>query len=318
MRPVYLLCLAAACGGGASSPPAAGPAPAATPAAAPPPAAITTLTAARVNGALLGYRILGDSGTPVVFVHGSLGDFGDWAAQVPSFARTHRVLVYSQRYHPPNPAQPDEQVYSPALHAEDLAALLLTLDLAPAHIVGSGYGAYTSLVLGLEHPELVRSLVLAEPPVMPLLTRTEEGDALRRAFFTTALDPARAAFSRGDSVGAVRAFYDGVNGRGAFDRLSSAARADALAHTFELRREMLANREQYMPPLACADLGRMHTGVLLVTGDRSARMFHAITDELARCLTNDSTVTVPGAGHAMYADNWVYFTQTVLRYVATH
>jgi pimeloyl-ACP methyl ester carboxylesterase len=264
-----------------------------------------------VNGTTLAYRLVGDSGTPVVFVHGSLGDFGDWDAQVATFAQTHRVLVYSRRYHPPNPPQIDDQTYSPMLHAEDLAALLLQLDLAPAHVVGSSYGAYTALVLALEHPELVRSVVLGEPPIMPLLNRTPEGDALRRDYFAKVLDPARAAFARGDSVGGLRAF---LNGEG----LAAPARANMLTHAFELRREMLANREQYMPPLPCADLGALHTGVLLVSGDRSGPLFHAITTELARCLRNDTTVTVPGAGHAMHAANPAYYNQVVVRYLATH
>ena len=310
MRLVPLLCLAAACGGGA---PAPQPAPASAPGGPSPSitAATTSLRSARVNGATLAFRLIGDSGTPVVFVHGSLGDLRDWDAQVAAFAATHRVLVYSRRYHPPNPPQNDDQTYSPMLHAEDLAALLLQLDLAPAHVVGSSYGAYTALVLALEHPELVRSVVLGEPPIMPLLNRTPEGDALRRDYFANALDPARAAFSRGDSVGGVLVFLRG-------EGLPAPARATILAHSFEMRREMLANREQYMPPLACADLGALHTGVLLVSGARSAPLFHAITNELARCLQNDSTVTVPGADHAMHASNPAYYNQVVLRYLATH
>jgi pimeloyl-ACP methyl ester carboxylesterase len=310
MRLAPLLCLAAACGGGT-------PAPAPTPAAAPgrPRATIaaapTLLHSARVNGTTLAYRLVGDTGTPVVFVHGSLGDFADWDAQVATFAQTHRVLVYSRRYHPPNPPQNDDQIYSPMLHAEDLAALLLQLDLAPAHVVGSSYGAYTALVLALEHPELVRSVVLGEPPVMPLLNRTPEGDALRRAYFANVLDPARAAFAKGDSIGGLRVFLSG-------EGLVARAGGNLLAHAFELRREMLANREQYMPPLSCADLGALHTGVLLVSGDRSPLLFHAITAELARCLQNDSTATVPGAGHAMHTSNPSYYNQVVLRYLATH
>jgi non-heme chloroperoxidase len=318
MRHVYLLCLAAACGGGA---PAPAPTPVAAPSGSPPSisAAAASLRSARVNGTTLTYRLIGDSGTPVVFVHGSLGDLGDWDAQIATFARTHRVLVYSRRYHPPNPPQNDDQTYSPMLHADDLAALLLQLDLAPAHVVGASYGAYTALVLALEHPELVRSVVLGEPPIMPLLNRTPEGDAMRRAFFARALDPARGAFSRGDSVGALRAFVDGESGApGRFDRLAAPTRAKILAHAFELRREMLANREQYMPPVACADLGKLHTGVLLVSGDRSGPLFHAITSELARCLQNDSSVTIPSADHGINTSNPAYYNQVVLRYLATH
>jgi len=309
MRRLPLLCLAAACGGG-TPPPAPAPAAAAS-GAAPAARAAVILNSARVNGTTLAYRVVGDSGTPVVFVHGSLGDQGDWDRQVATFAQTHRVLVYSRRYHPPNQPVDDAQTYSPMLHAEDLAALLLQLDLAPAHVVGSSYGAYTALVLALEHPELVRSVVLGEPPILPLLTRTPEGDALRRNYVAAALDPARAAFSRRDSVGAITAFLRG-------EGLTAPMSAKLLTYAFELRHEMAASREQYLPPLACADLGALHTGVLLVNGDRSPPVFHAITAELARCLQNDSTATIPGSGHLMHASNPSFYNQVVLRYLATH
>jgi len=257
----------------------------------------------------------------VVFVHGTLGDYRSWGGQENLFAQSYRVLVYSRRFHPPNPQVADStQTYSPKLHAEDLAGLLLTLDLAPAHVVGSSYGAYTALALAREHPELVRSLVLAEPPILPLLTGSEAGDAVRRAFYSNALDPSRRAFARGDSVSGVRAYFDGVNGRGRFDNLPAAARADLLAHAFELRQEMLANREQYFPSISCAELGRVTKQVLLIRGANSPRIFQLISDELARCLQSDTTITIPGAGHPPHAGNpaAAYFNRDVLRYLASH
>jgi len=310
-----LLCclLVVACGGGPSPEKTA-------PAAAPPLRVFDrTLHATTFNGTRLTYRLTGDSGAPpVVFVHGTLGDLNSWAGQENLFAQRYRVLVYSRRYHRPNPQVEDNQTYSPKLHAEDLAAMLLTLELAPARIIGSSYGAYTALQLARDHPQLVRGLVLAEPPIFALLTGSEAGDSARRAFYTYALDPARGAFARGDSVAGVRLFYDATTGRGAFNRLSPAARASLLAHAFELRREMLAERGEYLPPVTCAELGRITTPVLLVRGERSPRMFQLISDELARCLQNDTTVVIPGAGHPPHASNPAYYNLVVLRYLASH
>src|SRR5947208_7222159 len=252
MRTVLCCLLVVACGG-------KGPEKAPAPTTAPAPRRVfdRTLHAIDLNGARLTYRITGDSGAPpVVFVHGTFGDLKSWSGQENAFAQRYRVLVYSRRYHPPNPQVNDNQIYSPKLHSEDLAALLLTLDIAPAHIVGSSYGAYTALQLARDHPQLVRSLVLAEPPVFSLLTGSESGDSARRAFYTRTLDPARAAFARGDSVGGLRLFYDGESVRGAFDRLPAAVRAELLAHAFEMRHELLAERAQYLPTFSCADLGR--------------------------------------------------------------
>jgi pimeloyl-ACP methyl ester carboxylesterase len=315
MRIVACCLVLVACGGN--------PAPEKTAPAPPAPPALRsfdrTLHAIDVNGTRLTYRLIGDSNAaPVVFVHGTLGDLRSWSAQETAFAQIYRVLVYSRRYHPPNPPVDDHQSYSAKEHAEDLAGLLLNLGIAPAHIVGSSYGAYTALQLVRDHPQLVRSLVLAEPAVVSLLTGSEAGDSARRAFFTYGLDPARAAFTRGDSVTAIRYFVDAVSGRGTFDRLPPATQADMLAHTFEMRREMVAERADYLPTVSCAELSRITTPVLLIRGERSPRIFQLITDELARCLANDTTVIIPGAGHASNRDNPAYYNQTVARFLRTH
>lgn len=316
MRIVLCCLLLVACGGnpGPENAPAGG-----APAAPPLRTFDRTLHATTFNGTRLTYRVTGDSGAPpVVFVHGTLADLNSWGGQENLFAQRYRVLVYSRRYHRPNPQAEDNQTYSPKLHSEDLAAMLLTLDLAPAEIIGSSYGAFTALQLVRDHPQLVRGLVLAEPPIFSLLTASEEGDAARRTFFTYALDPARAAFARRDSVAGVRLFFDATTGRGAFNRLTPAGRASLLAHAFELRREMLAERGDYLPPVTCAELSRITTPVLLVRGERSPRMFQLITDELARCLQNDTTVVIPGAGHPPHTGNPAYFNLVVLRYIASH
>ena len=315
MRILVCCLLVVACGG-------KGPEKSPAPVAPPVPAMRVfdrTLHAIDINNTRLVYRVSGDSGAaPVVFVHGSLGDLKSWSGQENAFAQVYRVLVYSRRYHPPNPQVNDNQTYSPKLHSEDLVALLLTLDLAPAHIVGSSYGAYTALQLVRDHPQLVRSLVLAEPPIFSLLTGSEQGDSVRRAFYTYGLDPARAAFARGDSVAGLRLFFDAGAGRGAFDKLPAAARADMLAHAFEMRHEMLAERADYLPPVACAELGRLTTPVLIVRGERSPRMFQLISDELARCLRNDTTVVIPGAAHPPHSGNPGYYNQVVARFIMTH
>ncbi|MBV9668514.1 MAG: alpha/beta fold hydrolase, partial [Nitrososphaeraceae archaeon] len=38
-------------------------------------------------------------------------------------------------------------------------------NLAPAHIIGHSYGAFTALYVAYQHPEIVRTLVLGEPPI---------------------------------------------------------------------------------------------------------------------------------------------------------
>jgi pimeloyl-ACP methyl ester carboxylesterase len=53
--------------------------------------------------------------------------------------------------------------------ADDLAALIEELDLAPAHIAGNSFGAVVTLRAASRHPGAFRSLIAHEPPLFPLL-----------------------------------------------------------------------------------------------------------------------------------------------------
>jgi len=251
----------------------------------------------------------------VVFVHGSLGTLDSWRPQIDAFASRFRAIAYSRRYHPPNAARPDGQAYALSLHADDLIALIEALRLERPHLVGSSYGAYVALLVTLRRPDLVRSLVLAEPPIIPWLARTPDGDSLRRAFEAGVLEPVQRAFARGDSVSALRRFVDGVGGTGRYDDLPEAAREGLLRGAFEMRLEMRADPAVYMPALPCAEVGRIRNPVLLVLGERSPRLFHVITEELARCLPAEESVSVPGSGHTPHADNPGIYNAAVLRFL---
>ena len=304
------LAAALACGGGGKSGQA--PAPATAAAAAP---TRLVLHVVRVRGTDLRFVERG-TGIPVVFVHGSLGTLESWGPQIDAFATRFRVIAYSRRYHWPNAAQPDGQEYSLSLHADDLIGLIEALGLERVHLVASSYGAYVALLVTLRRPDLVRSLVLAEPPILPWLGRTPAGDSLLHTFDRTVFKAARAAFVRDDSVGAVQRFWDGLAGATSpFDALPEGARARLLRSVFELRLETRADPADYMPALACKDIGGIRSPVLLVTGERSPRMFHVINEELARCLAAEETVTVPGAGHGVNADNAGFYNGAVLQFL---
>jgi len=312
LAPLGLVSLAAAlsCGGGGKS----GQAPAPATAAAAVPTRLV-LHVVRVRGTDLRFVERG-TGIPVVFVHGSLGTLESWGPQIDAFATRFRVIAYSRRYHWPNAAQPDGQEYSLSLHADDLIGLIEALGLERVHLVASSYGAYVALLVTLRRPDLVRSLVLAEPPILPWLGRTPAGDSLLHTFDRTVFKAARAAFVRDDSVGAVQRFWDGLAGATSpFDALPEGARARLLRSVFELRLETRADPADYMPALACKDIGGIRSPVLLVTGERSPRMFHVINEELARCLAAEETVTVPGAGHGVNADNAGFYNGAVLQFL---
>jgi pimeloyl-ACP methyl ester carboxylesterase len=128
-----------------------------------------------VNGTRLEYAEAG-RGEPLILVHGSLEDLRIWRRQVEPFSARYRVIAYSRRYHHPNAAPgAGDPAYTAALHAADLTGLIEALNLGPAHLVTSSFGGCVALQMAVRRSELVRSLVLAEPPLMPLLAHIPGG-----------------------------------------------------------------------------------------------------------------------------------------------
>ena len=121
----------------------------------------------KINGASLEYAEYGE-GEPLVLVHGSASDYRTWHKQQEEFAHRYRVITYSRRYHWPNEQIPADADYSMMEHVDDLQALIKELGAVPAHLMGHSHGAFLCLLLAIKEPELVRTLVLAEPPVVTL------------------------------------------------------------------------------------------------------------------------------------------------------
>jgi non-heme chloroperoxidase len=265
-----------------------------------------------VNGTELAYVEQG-AGEPVMLVHGSLEDMRSWRGQVQAFARHYRVIAYSRRYHYPNAAVRGGPDYSAALHAEDLAGLIVRQGAAPAHLVCSSFGGYVALYMAARRPELVRSLVLGEPPLMPWLADQPGGGPLAEHFLREAWEPARQAFERGDGEQGVAAFLNGVIGRDAFGALGRGARATLMDNAPALRAETEA--EDYFSAFSCQEAGQIQRPVLLLQGETSPRMFHLILDELARCLPKAARATIPGASHAIHLGNPGAYNETVLRFL---
>jgi pimeloyl-ACP methyl ester carboxylesterase len=277
------------------------------------------IQAIEINKATLHYFECGE-GEPLVFVQGSLGGLHTFGTQVQTFASRFRVIAYSRRYFPPNAPPRATDVKSLSSHVADLRALVTELKATPAHLVGTSYGAYIALALAVDHPEFVRSLVLAEPPVLSLLSRTSVGESMRQSSIRRVIEPARNAFESGNPEQGLRRFVDFICGTGGFDNRPESERTEMVEKQApELRSGLMTEMSAVYPPLNCADLGKLTRPTLLVTGERSPAFFLLITAELERCLEGESQVMVPEAGHGgMHHENAPFYNQAVLAFLQQH
>src|SRR5512146_2627362 len=177
----------------------------------------------RINGVELYRETHGDSGDPMVLVHGSWGDHNNWATVVPALARTFRVVTYDRRGH----SLSERPAGQGSIHEDvaDLTALVETLG-APAHIVGNSGGAAVTLGLAGRRPDLFRTMIVHEPPLFALL----EGDPAA-APILAAIDERIAAVVRllevGDDAAGAELFVETIAfGPGAWAQLPPADAGD--------------------------------------------------------------------------------------------
>jgi pimeloyl-ACP methyl ester carboxylesterase len=104
-------------------------------------------------GARIWYASYG-AGAPVILLHGGLGHSGNWGYQVPALvASGHRVVLIDSRGHGRSTC--DGRPFMYELMASDVVAVMDTLRLGKAAVVGWSDGACIALILAMQAPERV-------------------------------------------------------------------------------------------------------------------------------------------------------------------
>lgn len=270
-----------------------------------------------INGDSIHYIDIG-RGDPVVFVHGSLGDYRIWESQMDEFAKNYRVIAYSRRFaYPNNQMVNDSSDYTVIAHSKDLAEFLKILNLGPVHLVGHSYGGFTALKTTMDHPELVSSLTLGEAPVMSLLQYVSGGDILANNFIKYAAIPATKAFKHNDSEKAVSVFLAAVMDDSLyFSKLPQKNREMMMANITGIKGVL--SIQNAFPPVTCDDLRKIKTPVLLVGGDKSPLFLTSIENELNRCLINKEKATLLNTSHGLEYESPSEFNKVVLGFIDKH
>lgn len=126
---------------------------------------------------VLYYRTYGQ-GAPLLLIHGVACDSDLFEETAGQLAACHMVITYDRRGYSRSSGQPGPHFWQE--QAEDAAQLLLKLCAGtPAMVVGCSAGAIIAMHLSVLHPELVKGLILHEPPLIRLLP--PEHEAIRAA-----------------------------------------------------------------------------------------------------------------------------------------
>ncbi|MFE0136114.1 alpha/beta fold hydrolase [Streptomyces sp. NPDC059037] len=237
-----------------------------------------------VNGTDIYYELRGN-GPSVLFISGATGDGGHFDRVADLLADEFTVVTYDRRGNSRSPRPSGWETTSVAEQADDAAALLTALALAPAAVFGNSYGAITALDLLIRHPGVVRGALLHEITLFSVLENPGEVQAV--------VGPVvEAGMAAGGPQAAVEHFIRFAAGDASWDRLDPDLRRRMTSNGETLFGVEMGTFESYRPD--DATLAGITTPTQVLVGRESPDFFGEAAAWLAARLGVEAVQT-PGA-----------------------
>lgn len=216
------------------------------------------------DGARLWYATYGQ-GAPVVLLHGGLGHSGNWGYQLPALlAAGYRAILIDTRGH--GRSTRDDRPFRYELLAADVLAVLDTLGVARAALVGWSDGACIALIAARQAPARVAGVFFFGCNMDPSGTKTltTPDPVLDRCFSRHAKDYARLSATPDD----FQAFVGAVS-------------------------QMMATQPNYTPD----DLAAVRVPVAIVQSEHDEFIERDHAAYLARTIPGANLSILPGVTH---------------------
>jgi len=246
----------------------------------------------KINGVKIFWELTGSKGEPLVLVHGSWGDHHNWDKVTGELAKTFRVFTYDRRGHsqserPSGQGRVEEDI-------DDLIELINHLNLSPAHIAGNSYGAGIVLKAAAKRPDLFRSMIIHEPPLLGILKdnpNAQEALETSNARIKAVLD----LFAEGNLEKATREFMEKIGmGPGAWEKLPEVQQKTFIYNAPTWYDEMQDPQSLQINITTLLDFKKP---ALLSSGSESPPFFPLVIDKLMSAIPHAKRITIEGAGH---------------------
>src|SRR5215510_7576702 len=230
-----------------------------------------------VNGAALYYQEHGD-GPPLVLIHGGLSTGSFWTPVAAELAAGFRVITPDSRGHGRSANPAGELSY--ARIADDIAALIVALDLQRPVVGGWSDGGQVTLEVGARYPAAAGALIVgAAYPDFQAGGLREAHRALLGADEAGVPDLAHLDAQLGEFADELKALHPG-----------GAGRWRALSH-------QTAPMWLEYKGLGPAELGAIQRPVLVLAGDRDELIPLDLSVSLYRTLPNAELAICPSLSH---------------------
>ncbi|HZY40564.1 MAG TPA: alpha/beta fold hydrolase [Anaerolineae bacterium] len=256
------------------------------------------------NGGKIYYEVAGQ-GRPLVLIHGGLVNSGLWDKQFYVFAEQHRVIRYDVRGY----GQSDAPT-SPFSHHADVRALLDSLGVERATVLGLSMGGAIAIDFALAYPERTLALI----PVAAAISGYRPPESIRSLW-----SPINEAYERGDKALALelslQVWTDGPQRTP--DQVDQAVREHIramTAHEFA-RPEIDEQLLQELDPPAYDRLGEIHAPTLVITGDADVPYINQLMDHAVATIPGAQHVVIHNAAHHLPLERPEEFNRAVLEFL---
>lgn len=263
----------------------------------------------RVNGYDMAYLALG-RGQPLVCVHGTLGDFRTFAALLGPLSRQHRVIAVSLRHFFPEHWDGTGEDYKIAQHVADVIAFIEQVEPRPVDLMGHSRGGHIAFRVAQARPDLLRRLVLAEPGGELDATLEEAGSAAPASRAARIMASAE-KIGAGDLDGALKNFYEGIEGEGRWARLPAVAKQQLRDNVFTLLGQVGEDREPY----SRQDAHSIETPTLFIGGTETRGSLSAVLRALSAEVPGAQVAMIEAAGHWMFDQAPQAYSKAVLDFL---
>jgi len=257
----------------------------------------------KANDILMNYEIKG-KGQNLVLIHGAGDNLNMWYHQVPVFSKSYRVITYDVRGS--GETESPEGEYSISLFSEDVYELMKAIGVENAYFLGYSMGGRIALELALNHPELVKALVLANSSV-GLAPPSSESIERRRAMLELLDKGDMKAFSRMMATSAFSTSFESKNPT-EFERYMKVKLQNQPEGLARIMRLLGA-------PASPPDLSKVKCPVLLIVGQNDSIMGAEQGKQTHKAIVGSKLVTLP-TGHAAAIELPERFNSAVLEFLS--
>lgn len=229
----------------------------------------------QINGINMYYEVYGE-GSPILLIHDSGGSTRSMDNQIKFFSKKNKVIVADSRAQGNTNNNSDSLTYD--MMAKDYKLLLDQLEVDSVWAIGQGDGANIALLMAIQYPEKIKTMVLA-------------GAHLNCT--TDAMEPAYVAQLQKQ----VSNYRDSI-------------RAGKTQYKFTLE---LLNLQLHQPEIDLEQIQQITIPVFILNGDRDiVKPEHAVF--IYRNLLDAQLDIIPGAGHNLMQEAPVLLNNGAMRF----